>query len=490
MPSRLLAGGMWLVAVQFTERLLGFASIAILARLLTPTDFGVVALAGTVVAAVELLSAFGFDWALVRQRELPPELLNSAWTLRVLLGVVTALFLAAIAPLAARFYRLEAVAPVLVVLGFASFIGSLENIGTIFFRRDFAFHSEFLLRTTTKLIGFVVTTSLAYWLRSYWALIAGVVTLRASSSFLSYMLHPFRPRVTLSRSRELLGFSTWLLIGNVVEYCQQRFSDVYLGRVLGPRATGLFSVGGELARLPVTEVATPVNRVAYSKYSEDMHHGRPIVASYLEIASVIWLIALPMCAGTIAVAPEIVRLVLGPNWADAADVIQLLALGAGFTVLTANTHYVYWALGHSKAVATISAIGALIIIPCTLILGHYWGVRGVAVANALTAGLLVPLNFSWLKRIAGVGLKDLLSRTWRVSLSALFMLLVLSAFNSAAGSGTFGSALAVFALKVVAGAAVYIGAAYALLRMTRPAVGPETTVLNYIRSSLAARFTQ
>jgi lipopolysaccharide exporter len=456
MTNRLLVGGSWLIAGQAVERVIGLVSIAILARLLTPTDFGTVAVAGTVVAAVELLSAFGFDWALVRHRDLSADYLNSAWTLRVLLGVFTFAALALLGPLAAAFYHLPALRPVLLTLGFASFLGSLENVGTVYFRRDFAFHKEFGLKALSKTCGFLVTVGIALAYRSYWALVIGIVALRVSGTLGSYLFHPFRPRLTLIHARELLSFSTWLLIGNIVDYCRERFSDLYLGRVFGPRANGLFSVAGELSRMPISEVAAPINRVAYSKYSEDVRANRSVAASYIEIASLIWMISLPMCAGMIGVADEVVRLLLGQKWGDAAPIIRLLALGTAFTVLTANTHYVYWAVGHSRVVAAISAIGALIVIPVTVVCGHFAGYQGVAFAYALTCAALVPVNFAMLKRLAGVGFADVWRNGWRATLAAALMLALLTFLVPHAVNGTVQFAALILLIKIPLGAAIYV----------------------------------
>jgi lipopolysaccharide exporter len=425
MKSRFLASGSWLIAAQGVERLLGLISIAILARLLTPADFGIVAVAGTVVAAVEILSAFGFDWALLRKHDLSADYLNTAWTLRVLLGLFTLTTLWLAGPPAAAFYRLPQLTSVLLALGLGSFVGSVENIGTVYFRRDFAFHNEFLLRAISKLSGFLVTVITALMYRSYWALVAGMLAVRAGSTLASYALHRYRPRPSLTKARELVGFSSWLLIGNLVGYFSQRFYDLYLGRVFGPTANGLFSVAGELARMPVSEVAAPINRVAYSKYSEDVRANRGLAGSYLNIASLIWMVSLPMCAGIVAVAPEAVVLILGPRWADAETIIRLLALGTVFTVLTANTHYVYWALGHTRIVAIISAVGAATVIPVTMLCSHFAGYKGVALAYAVTNAFLVPVNFAMLWRLVGVKFTDLWMHTWRVSVAAIAMLAVL-----------------------------------------------------------------
>src|ERR1700722_9476260 len=473
MKGGFLASGSWLIDARGRERLLGIISIAILARLLTPADFGIIAVAGTVVAAVEILSAFGFDWALLRKHDLSANYLNSAWTMRALLGLFTLITLWLAGPPAAAFYRLPQLTFVLFALGLGSFVGSLENIGTVYFRRDFAFHKEFLLRAISKLSGFLVTVTIALIYRSYWALVAGMLAVRAANTLASYALHGYRPRPSCTKARELVVFSSWLLIGNLVDYFSQRFYDLYLGRVFGPTANGLFSVAGEIARMPVSEVAAPINRVAYSKYSEDVRANRGLADSYLKTASLIWMVSLPMCAGIVAVAPEAVVLILGPRWADAETIIRLLALGTVFTVLTANTHYVYWALGHSRIVAIISAVGAVAVIPVTILCSHFAGYKGVAIAYAVTNAFLVPVNFAMMWRLVGVKFTDLLIHTWRVSAAAIAMVTVLYLTLPGSIHEIASQAAILLAVKVSIGVIIYVATTALLWWAAGRPEGPE-----------------
>lgn len=478
---KILKGGAFLLAARMVDRLVGFASITILARLLTPADFGIVAIAGTVVTAVQLFTQFGFDWALVRYRELSPSDLNTAWTLRVLLGLGVFVVLSLSGPWAAAFYHQQVLKEILFVLGFASFVGSLENIGTVYFRRDFQFHKEFLLQSVARLIGFVATLTTAIVLRSYWALVTGMLATRAASALMSYFIHPYRPRFGLRRARELFSFSSWLLAGNIAEYCRERFADLYLGRVFGPSATGLLSVAGEISVVPLTEIASPANRVAFSKYSEDVRENRSLKSSYLGIASLIWLVALPMAAGTVAVAPEIVALLLGPRWTAAEPVLRLLAVGMTFTVMAANTHYVYWALGYSRVVAGLSMSSAAIIVPLTFVGAHFAGYVGVAWAFTIQSAFIVPVNFVLLRRIADIRFMELWRRVWRVTLGAAIMLLTLNVLFPEHTQYGFAAAFGKLLLEVPAGGVIYVIVVVGTWQLAGRPEGPEATALQLLR---------
>lgn len=482
--KRVLVGGSWLIGARVMDRLIGIISISILARLLKPPDFGLVAVASTVVAGVELLSAFGFDWALVRHHEPSADDLNSAWTLRVLFGALTFVVLTLLGPVAASFYHQAAMRPVLMAMGAASFVGSLENIGTVFFRREFAFHKEFLIRSASKLVGFLVTVGVALEYHSFWALVVGVFCVRCVTVAASYLFHPYRPYFSLLNARVLFGFSTWLLLGNIIEYCREKFADLYIGRVFGPSANGLFAVAGEISIVPITEIASPINRAAYSKYTEDVRNGRDLGPSYISIAALIWLISLPMAAGTVSVAPEVIRLLLGPQWHAAEPVLRWLAVGTAFTVMAANTHYVYWALGHTRVVAALSLVGAAIIVPVTVVCARFAGYPGVAFAFALASALVVPINFMTLRRLAGIRFSDLWRRVWRIAFGAIVMAIVLwLTFNQSDTEGV-GAAAIMLALKVVCGFGIYTALVVVTWVACGRPPGPERAAMEMLKAAL------
>lgn len=489
--SQVLVGGSWLIAGRAIDRLIGIVSISILARLLKPVDFGLVAIAGAVVSGIEILSAFGFDFALVRHTDPSSEDLDSGWTLRVLFGLSTLVALILLGPVMAAFYHQPALRELLLAMGGVSFIASLENIGTIYFRREFAFHKEFLIRVASKMVGFCVTVTLALMFRSFWALVAGVFAIRGTTVVASYVFHPYRPRFSLRRARSLFGFSVWLLAANLIEYCREKFADLFIARLYGPRMNGLFAVAAEISWVPLTEVAAPINRAAFSKYAEDVRANRGLGASYVSVAPLVWMISLPMAAGIVAVAPEAIELLLGPQWAAARWVLRWLAVGTVFTVMTTNTQTVYWALGHTRVAAGLGMAGAAIVVPATIICSHFGGYTGVAFAFALASALVVPINFAVLRRLAGIRFMELWSRVWRIAFGTAVMSIALWLCFPEVGFADTRSAILNFIGKAVIGAATYVLAVWLAWRVCGRPTGPENAALEWIGnavSRLRARF--
>ena len=161
LQQRMASGAIWMVLLKLLERSLGLISTLILARLLGPTDFGVVAMAISFIAMAELLTAFSFDIAIIHNQAATEEHYNTAWTCNVLLNLcVTGLMLAFAIPIAA-FYRHPEVAWVVCALAFGPLLVGLENIGIVAFRKELDFRREFRFQLSRKLIGFIVVVPLA-----------------------------------------------------------------------------------------------------------------------------------------------------------------------------------------------------------------------------------------------------------------------------------------------------------------------------------------
>jgi lipopolysaccharide exporter len=463
----------WTLAARQSDRLLGVVSIAVLARVLSPSEFGIVAIAGSVVALVEVLSAFGFDWALMRVRERSRAHYDTAWTLRVLSGAATFAVLAAVAYPVASYFRQPAVAAIVVAMGVNSVIGALENIGIVDFRLEMRFDREFRLRIAGKLAGIVVSVGWALATHSYWALVFGITASKLAGTVLSYFMHPFRPRWDLSQTAVLLNFSVWLMIGNVADVMSSRFADLWVGRYLGSARVGLYSMASELSTLATTEFAAPINRAVYTRYLEMAGDIPRLREAFVRVSGVIWAIGFPAAFGLGVCAHQIVALLLGRQWRDAASVLQVLAAAGVISITAANTHYVYWALGRSKFVTLLSLVGTVGFVLLTIILGQRLGLIGVALAQVFALSAVVTVNYIALLRTLELRAWDLLRRNYRVVVASVLMAgIAWWVGELLAGAGVSNVALQLAAM-VSAGALGYCLMLFGLWFVLRRPQGPE-----------------
>ncbi len=406
-------GAAWTLAANLGDRFLGVFSLAVLARLLTPSDFGLVSIAFTAVAALDAFSAFGFDWALVRHPDLQNKHMNTAWTIRVIVGFGVFVVLLLLAVPVSRFFHEPRLKLVVVALGVSKVVQSMENIGMVLYRREFLFEKEFALQFWSRATNLAVSIPAAFLFRSYWALIAGILATRVGGVVASYMLHPFRPRLSMAAKKELFGFSIWLQLNSALNMLRERSSDFILGRTVGPHGVAIFAMSHEIANLATTELAAPINRAVFSGYSKLTNDVGRLREAYMSVAAVIWLVALPVAAGIACTAPQIVVVFLGHQWAEAIPVLQFLALGGFASVMAANSQFVFLTLGKPFLNTGISLITVAVLLPSVIILATRMGVRGAALAFAMTTIAVLPVIFTLLRKLIGLRLGEFLSHVYR-----------------------------------------------------------------------------
>src|SRR5579883_1004638 len=254
------SGAMWLIFVRATIRLLGIVSVVILGRLLTPADYGLVALATAIIAALELMTAFSFDVALIQRQNLSREHYDTAWTITILFSIVVGIALMGLAIPAARFYEEPRLEAVMYVLAIGTVVEGLQNVGVVAFRKEMDFRKEFIFQVAKKVVAFGVTVPLAFWLRNYWALVAGITAGKIGGTLLSYFAHHYRPRLSTAVWGELFHFSRWLFINNFFGFLRAKTSDFVVGKIAGPAALGAFNLSVELSQMPTSEFVAPINR--------------------------------------------------------------------------------------------------------------------------------------------------------------------------------------------------------------------------------------
>jgi lipopolysaccharide exporter len=400
--QKMAFGAGWMVLFSLTERSLGLISMLILVRLLSPTDFGIVAMATSFIFMAELLVRFGFDIALIQRQNATEEDYHTAWTCNLLLGMLITVLMLASANSIAWFYGRPELFWIVCALALGSSISGLENIGVVAFRKDMQFRREFAFQLSRKLIGFLVVVPLAFFLHSYWALVAGTLASRLAGTVTSYLVHSFRPRLTLAKVRSLLGFSKWLLLNNAVCFFKERSSDFVIGRLLGAEPLGLYSISYEVSSMPTTELSAPINRALLPGFARIAHDPVAMRAAYRNAISALALIAVPAAAGIFAIAPFLVPVILGTKWLTAVPLMEILALNGGLLLFHSSICTVLIASGHPDCVTKTNASYVVMLLALLGLLVPFFGVTGAAFSALGASVLATPIYLLQVSGAVGI----------------------------------------------------------------------------------------
>ncbi len=329
--ARTAQGAGWTIAWRVATRLLGLVSTLVLVRLLAPGDFGLIALAAAFAGALEACLTLGVYDQIIRARNPGRALYDTAFTLNLLRGLGVAALLAAMAVPAGAWFGDERLTSVLLALAASAAASGLTNIGVADFRRDLTFDREFLLLLLPRLAGIALTVTLAFLLRSHWALVAGILVNRLGEVAMGYAMHPFRPRLSLAAWRDLAGVSFWAWAINVATMLRDQAGNLIVGRLLGPTQVGIYSVGQEIATLPTAEVVGPLYRAAMPGFAAALREPGGLGAAraaYLRIIGLTALLTIPAGVGVSAIAGPATAVGLGQGWLEAVPLIAILGLAS------------------------------------------------------------------------------------------------------------------------------------------------------------------
>ncbi len=415
---RMAKGAAWLVLLRLFDRGLGFLSTLVLARLLVPADFGLIAMAMSILAALDLLSAFSFDLALIQNQKATRAHYDTAWTFGVLFGIFNGCCMLALAAPAALFYSEPRVEGVMMALAACCFVQGFDNIGIVAFQKELELHKEFVFGLGKKLAGFVVTLSLAVAFQSYWALIGGAVAMRVTSLALSYALHDYRPRFSLAAASELLHFSKWLLLNNLLVFLNNRGADFVIGRISGARELGLYSLAYELANLPTTELVWPIQRAVFPGYARMSEDREQLRNAFCQVIGLVALLTVPLGAGVGLLAEPLVGVLLGAKWVEAIPLIQALAVFGIIRSLHGPTGSVFLAVGKPRLIAVTQCVQIAVAFSLMVYFIPAHGTIGAAWALIIGAACAAVGNYIMVMRVLALSLRELALAVWRPMVAA------------------------------------------------------------------------
>ena len=195
LSQRVFKSGFWVFFLRILNQGFSLLRLIILARILSPNDFGLMGIALLTMSTLETFSETGFQQALIQKREDIKSYLDSAWTFLILRGFVLFVILYFITPYAAIFFSAPEAKPIIRVIGFSILFQAFTNIGITYFKKELEFNKEFIYQLTGTLADFIVAISAVLILRNVWALVLGLLAGNIARCFVSYLMHPYRPRL-------------------------------------------------------------------------------------------------------------------------------------------------------------------------------------------------------------------------------------------------------------------------------------------------------
>ena len=471
-----------MVILKVVERLIGLVSMMILARLLIPADYGLMAMAWSIIAVLEVMGTFRFDLAIIQIKKVVDYHYDTAWTYTIIVAIVTSLILALLALPAAHFYNDHRLEYIMYVLAIGTFAQGFENIGVVAFQKDINLKLDFIFQVTKKVVSFAVTIGIAIVYKNYWALVIGTVSSRFVGVIFSYMIHPYRPKFSLAGGSDLFHFSKWMLINNIMIFINNRSVDFILGKMAGPGALGTYSMANEIANLPTTELVWPIGRALFPGYVKLLHDMPAFRKSFLNALGLIITFALPVGIGIAVLSEPLISILLGQKWAGAVRVMQILAVYGAIRACYTSLGSVFLALGLPKLISKLAILNIFILIPILFWAVPLWGAVGAALS--MLAALIVQFNFYYLVLMKKIKLNflQIFAVAWRPLCATLIMALVVDLTNRT--TMLYYHNVWQLLSCVATGIVVYVFFILFLWKLFGSPAGAERLILDFVKSRI------
>jgi lipopolysaccharide exporter len=478
----LVKGAAWTIASRWTSRLLGFANTVILARLLTPADYGLVLMASLFMGLLQVVNDQGPVLYLMRNRNPSQSDLHATWTARIFCGFGTGAFLAASGPLFAWYYGQPELVLICLALAFCQVAQGFNNVGLFLSQLQFDFSLEFRVNVISKVIGSAAAILTAVLFRSYWALVIGSVASHVAACLLGYLFHPYRPRFSTQGLAAIWTFTRWTILAGAGTYMVRKADDFLAAKFGGSKAYGSYAVGAELGAMPLTELGPTMLKALLPVLARIQHSKDEMKALTFKCMCIVNAVAFPIGAGMAAVAGPATLVVLGDKWQAATPFVAVFALVSLVNVISNPLNTLLIAQGAVKAGSKVMAIEVVGFAASAAYLYPTFGLAGLAYARFLASvcGLITLVEMA--KLMCALPRRDLLRSAWRPALGSVAMCFcVLQAMTLVSGS--------VFQLIVgiSSGALVYaVWCILSWLASGRPE-GLESTALEVVRARLMRR---
>jgi O-antigen/teichoic acid export membrane protein len=457
------AGSLMLLS-NLVQLIVAAGTVAVLGRLLVPSDFGLFAMAAVLLGMVATFRDFGLPAAILQQPEIRHAEVSALFWLNLRRNVILSLIMVAAAPFLAWFFREPAVLMITVVVTAAGLVASVSVLHVALLGRELRFGAVTATEISAAAAGGLMAIGAAVLGFGYWALVLQVTTLLVVHGILPWLLCRWRPlgyRQSVAARAEvdtLLSYGTSLSLSRVVVWAGHNFGFVMVGRLVGASALGLYQSAFRWSTLPVHQVYRPLDQVVVSSVRPlRSDTGRYCAAMRLVIRATATLV-LPAVAFLAVCASDIVLLLLGPQWSGAVGMFRVLAIAAFLDVARLSAKWVHLAEGRTDRQLRLALLSTPVIALGTGI-GVLWGALGAAFGFATAVFMLVYPTVAYSLATSPLAMHDFWRALARPAASAVLASAVTAAALPAlAGLPLLLRLVSAAALFVLAGATAWLAA--------------------------------
>lgn len=398
-------GAVWAGLRRFGEQGIQTVTTIILARILSPHEFGIVGIANIFILFANTINQLGISSAIIQRKDIDEGHLSSAFWANVVTGVTLCLLMMSLSWPAARFFRNDEVQPILFVLSFNFILAALRIVQNAQFSRNLQFGKLASLSVWEMLSNSIMTIALAAKGLGVWSLVWGRLFGIGMGTWLAWASSPWRPKCVFQfeKFRQLFKFGIHAMSVNILTYLGQNIDYVIVGRFLGTGPLGFYTMAYTFVTLPQRKISSILTSVVFPTFVKIQDDNARVARNYLKILSYISIITFPILMGLMMVSPYFVKIVLGEKWLPIVVPMQIMCVLGMLSSIATTMGSIFYVKGRPdiEFKADILNLAAL---AGALTIGVKFGIVGVAVAITAVAIIGTPLIFLIITRIIGTNM--------------------------------------------------------------------------------------
>lgn len=401
--KEILKGVSWAGALRLSTRIVSFLRTVLLARILSPSQFGVYGIALLFTAFLEVITETGVNVILIQEKEKIEKYINSAWIVSIIRGIAISLIIFISAPFIGNFFNSPDSIFLLRLISIVPFLRGFINPASVKFQKELKFHKEFLYRFAIFSFESIVSILLAFLTHEASSLVFGLIAGVVLEVILSFTF--ISPKPILSWDKDyffnIFHRGKWITLSGTFNYLFHNFDNIVVGKILGATSLGLYQMAYSISMLPITDVSDVVSKVTFPVYTIISGDKTRLRNAFFKTIFFVSLITIPFGLVIVLFPYEIVKIVLGQKWLGIVDVLRVLVIFGVIRAISGSTSALFLSVEKQKYVTIVTLVSILglgfTIVPLVLNMGIYGAGLSALIGSLVAVPFMGYFTFKILK---------------------------------------------------------------------------------------------
>ena len=410
--EKTVRSSVWISLASVFANVFDLVNSIILARLLVPEIFGLVSIVVLIRHGIDVLTRTSFKQALIYRQDNESSAADTAWILNIMRGVILFVIVFLAAPWISGFYGQPILAKAIRFIAFVFIMDGFQNVNLVLFEKSLDYKKIALSRIARSLLSCAIVLSLAFFMRSLWALLVGILFRSLYNLCVSYLIQKKKPQFHFDKklAGELINYSKYITGAVILVFLTTRGDDAIIGKIIGMRELGFYSYAYLIANLPSTHFTNIFSEVIFPSYSTISGDRIKLKNAFLSVLKLVSHIAIPAGVGILILSKEIVLLLLGPVWEPVIEPLRILVIFGVVRSLAATTGPIFKAIGKPNIIFYVTLGKLLVILAIIFPLTITYGIVGAALAVTLPMALEQLFLWKILSKTLNVSIPEIGNR--------------------------------------------------------------------------------